>query len=106
MSYISSFTVRINDQIGMGTPWPLRSDIISMITDKGIKSGCFGFDNKNYNDTPPSVGKWGAVEFFKHADNFVTVKLYPESVESGFYISQFVIGESDWKIPWKRVQYA
>jgi len=97
---------RINNQIGTGLDLSLCADIAYMINVKGIKSGGFGFNDITYIDVPSSAGKWGYVEYFKHADNFVTVKLYPETVENGFYISQFVIGESNWKISWKRVQYA
>ncbi len=105
LPYISGFVVRINDQIGTGQTASLISDITFMISGKGIKSGSFGFDNMAYSDLPSGAGNWGYVEYFKHADNFVTIKLYPESITNGFYIAQFIIGQTTWTAPWKKIQY-
>ena len=41
----------------------------------------------------------GYIEFFKHADNYVTVKYYQDG-NTKVYIGQFILGESNWKIVW------
>jgi hypothetical protein len=101
LSYIHSFYARKNDI--SGTTSTIRGDISYMISMKGILSGGFGFDSVNYTDKPSAVGNWGYIEFFKHADSFVTVKIYPETVENGIYICQFVLGGSDWEFAWKKI---
>ena len=76
-----------------------------MANTKGILSGCFGYANIAYTDKPTGVSDWGYVEYFKHADSYVTVKIYPEST-SDFYIGRFALGQSTWSVPWKKVQYS
>jgi hypothetical protein len=101
LTYIHSFYARKNDI--SGTTSTIRGDISYMISMKGILSGGFGFDSVSFTDKPSSAGNWGYIEFFKHADSFVTVKLYPETVENGIFICQFVLGGSDWAFPWKKI---
>ena len=80
LTYITSVMPRIKDIIGIeGQSYQLLSDVAYAISVKGIKSGGFGFNNQLYSDRPVNTSNWGYVEYFQHADNYVTVKLYPES---------------------------
>lgn len=102
-SYIAAVIPRIGNQIGDGKSASLLTDITFMIQVKGILSGGFGYDNRVYSDKPAGESNWGYVEYFQHADNYVTVKIYPESSLT-FYIGRFILGETIWKFPWKKVQ--
>lgn len=75
------------------------SDITYMIKDKRIKTGCFGFANRTYSDVPVEAPKWGYVEYFQHADDYVTVRLHAD-YSTNIWIAQFVLGESKFKIDW------
>lgn len=75
------------------------SDITYMIKDKRIKTGCFGFADRTYRDVPVEVPKWGYVEYFQHADGYVTVRLYAD-YSTDIWIAQFILGESEFKIDW------
>jgi len=99
--YIISFCTRIND-FSSKAEISLIEDITFIINSKGIKSGCFGFAAVTYVERPNGAGEYGYVEFFKHADNYVTVKFYPETVDY-FYIGRFVLGQSTWSSPWKQI---
>ncbi|MFR5242438.1 MAG: hypothetical protein ACLTGA_09655 [Roseburia sp.] len=70
-----------------------------MIQTQKIYSGGFGFANIDYSDKPTGSSNWGYIEFFKHADNYVTVKYYQDG-NARVYIGQFILGESNWKIAW------
>lgn len=93
------------DFAGTGQSASLKDTISFIVSDKGIKTGAFGFANISYWDGVPDTPAWGYVEFSKHADNYVTVKYYPETIANGFYIAQFILGESTWAVGWQRIQY-
>ena len=95
--YINSINQRVND-LSVGNA-SMISDITYMIKDKRIKTGCFGFANRTYSDVPVEVPKWGYVEYFQHADDYVTVRLYAD-YSTNIWIAQFVLGESKFKIDW------
>lgn len=101
-SYIVAVIPRIGDMINSEGPASLLNDITFMVQEKGILSGEFGY-NAVYSDKPAGETDWGYVKYFKHADSYVTVKIYPESSQT-FYIGRFVLGEIIWSIPWKKVQ--
>jgi hypothetical protein len=101
LAYINSFCTRIND-FSNKTGISLIENITFIIYSKGIKSGCFGFSAVTYVERPNGTGEYGYVEFFKHADNYVTVKFYPETVDY-FYIGRFVLGQSTWASPWRQI---
>lgn len=105
LAYISALLPRISDIIGTGQSINLLNDITYMINTKGIQSGCFGYSNIVYTDKPSGVTDWGFVEYFKHADAFVTVKIYPEN-NTDFYVGRFTLGQSTWSTTWKKVQYS
>ncbi len=105
LSYISNLLPRIGDINGTGQSINLLNDITYMINTKGIISGCFGYSNIAYTDKPSGVSDWGYIEYFKHADSFVTVKIYPEN-NTDFYIGRFTLGQSTWSTTWKKVQYS
>ena len=101
-SYIVAVIPRIGEMINSEGPASLLNDITFMVQEKGILSGEFGY-NAVYSDKPAGETDWGYVKYFKHADSYVTVKIYPESSQT-FYIGRFVLGEIIWSIPWKKVQ--
>lgn len=104
LTYISAFIPRIADFIGTGQSANLLNDITYIINTKGILSGAFGYSNRLYIDKPMGITNWGYVEYSKHADSYVTVKLYSE-INNDIFIGQFILGESTWSQPWKKVQY-
>lgn len=75
------------------------SDITYMIKDKRIKTGCFGFADRTYSDVPVEVPKWGYVEYFQHADSYVTVRLYADH-STDIWIAQFILGKSKFEKDW------
>lgn len=95
--YINSVNQRVNDLSGENVS--MISDITYMIKDKRIKTGCFGFADRTYSDVPAEVPKWGYVEYFQHADDYVTVRLYAD-YSTNIWIAQFVLGESKFRIDW------
>lgn len=98
--YINSVNQRVNDLSGENVSMvSMISDITYMIKDKRIKTGCFGFADRTYSDVPAEVPKWGYVEYFQHADDYVTVRLYAD-YSTNIWIAQFVLGESKFKIDW------
>ena len=103
LSYITSFVPRIHDFNGTGQSAVLRDDITYMVTEKGILTGAFGYADILYTDRPTGTSKWGYVEYFKHADSSVTVKIYPED-SVAFYVSRFVLGQSMWLTAWRQIQ--
>lgn len=104
-NYITTAVQRISDVIGDGSSEKsLFSDVLFMVRDKKIRSGCFGFNNMNYFDLPDNVSRWGYVEFFQHADNFITVKLYPESTLPEIFIRRFILGEDNWAENWFKAE--
>ena len=102
LSYITSFVPRIHDFIGAGQEQYLLSDITYMVNIQNILTGGFGYSNIVYTDKPTGVSNWGYVEYFKHADAYVTVKLYPEDSTS-FYIGRFVLGQTTWSSAWRKI---
>lgn len=103
--YKSALIPRLGDIIGTGQSINLLNDITYMVNIKGIQSGCFGYSNNAYTDKPSGVSDWGYIEYFKHADGFVTVKIYPEN-SIDFYIGRFTLGQFTWVVTWKKVQYS
>ena len=80
----------------------LLEDITWMINNQGIKSGEFGFNNCIYTDSPDkAVMKWGYIKYFQHADNYVTVELYPES-SLNVYIRRFTVDTGNWTTNWRK----
>ncbi len=103
LNYINSLPPRINDFIGPSSA-NLLNDITYIINAKGILTGGFGYADVTYSDKPTGTIGWGYVEFFKHADNNVTVKIYPEE-SLNFYVCRFTLGQSTWASAWQKVQY-
>ncbi len=103
LSYITQLVQRVGDQNNANSS--LLADIIYMINAKGILSGAFGFGNSVYSDRPTGAPYYGYVEYFKHADNYVTVKWYPDNIGThNIYIRQFIISDGAWSTAWKQVQ--
>lgn len=103
LTYITSVMPRIKDIIGIeGQNYQLLSDVAYAISVKGIKSGGFGFNNQLYSDRPVNTSNWGYVEYFQHADNYVTVKLYPES-SLDIFIRRFTINTMTWNTDWRKL---
>ena len=102
-SYISAVIPRVKD-ITSGADQPnLRSDVAFMIQTKGIKSGEYGFSSTQYIDLPTGFSKWGYVKYFQHADNYVTVLVFPDGLSGGVLIRQFVLGRGQWETEWKKI---
>lgn len=95
--YINSINQRVND-LSVGNA-SMISDITYMIKDKRIKTGCFGFADRTYSDVPVEVPKWGYVEYFQHADDYVTVRLYADH-STDIWIAQFILGKSKFEKDW------
>lgn len=95
--YINSINQRVND-LSVGNA-SMISDITYMIKDKRIKTGCFGFADRTYSDVPVEVPKWGYVEYFQHADSYVTVRLYADH-STDIWIAQFILGKSKFEKDW------
>lgn len=95
--YINSINQRVND-LSVGNA-SMISDITYMIKDKRIKTGCFGFADRTYSDVPVEVPKWGYVEYFQHADGYVTVRLYAD-YSTDIWIAQFILGKSKFEKDW------
>lgn len=95
--YINSINQRVND-LSVGNA-SMISDITYMIKDKRIKTGCFGFADRTYSDVPVEVPKWGYVEYFQHADGYVTVRLYADH-STDIWIAQFILGKSKFEKDW------
>lgn len=101
-SYFTAVIPRVID-ITSGAAQPtLRLDIEYMIQTKGIKSGEYGFSSIQYTDLPASASEWGYVKYFQHADNFVTVMVFPDGLTGGILLNQFVIGQNKWSTTWKK----
>lgn len=96
--YVNSLYQRIGD-FKNRTSSSLINDISFMIQTKGIHTGGFGFANVEYADRPSNASLWGYIEFFHHADGYVTVKYYPDNMPK-IYTGQFIIGQSTWAVPW------
>lgn len=105
MTYITSFIPRVRDFNGSGGSATLLADITYMITERGILTGGFGYSNVAYTDKPAGASNWGYVEYFRHGDDNVTVKIYPGS-HAQFFIGRFILGQSIWSVSWKTIQYA
>ena len=103
-SYISAVIPRVKD-ITSGADQPnLRSDVAFMIQTKGIKSGEYGFSSTQYTDLPASAPKWGYVKYFQHADNYVTVWVFPDGFTGGILLNQFILGQNQWNTTWKKLE--
>lgn len=103
-SYISAVIPRVKD-ITSGADQPnLRSDVAFMIQTKGIKSGEYGFSSTQYTDLPASSPKWGYVKYFQHADNYVTVWVFPDGFTGGILLNQFILGQNQWNASWKKLE--
>ena len=101
-SYFTAVIPRVID-ITSGAAQPtLRLDIEYMIQTKGIKSGEYGFSSIQYTDLPASASEWGYVKYFQHADNFVTVMVFPDGLTRGILLNQFIIGQNKWITTWKK----
>ena len=102
-SYITAVIPRVKD-ITSGSDQPtLRIDVEYMIQTKGIKSGEYGFSSTQYIDLPTGFSKWGYVKYFQHADNYVTVLVFPDGLSGGVLIRQFVLGRGQWETEWKKI---
>ncbi|WP_320959461.1 hypothetical protein [Hungatella effluvii] len=101
LGYITSAIPRINDFEGVSND--ILGDILWMITEKGIKSGEFGFANCTYTDSPDALIKWGYTKYFQHADGFVTVNMYPENTQNVFY-RRFNTITKKWDNNWWKTQ--
>lgn len=103
LPYITQLYQRVNDQNNGSSS--LRADIEYMINTKGIRTGGFGFGNTVYSDRPSGSPYYGYIEYFKHSDNYVTVKWYPDNIAgNGLFIRQFIIGDSGWNTAWRQIQ--
>ncbi len=101
LGYIESFYVRYAEQANRSNV-RIIDDVSYIVNDRGIKIGSYGFARVTYSDGPSGIGDYGYVEFFKHADGYVTVKLYPENVDY-FYIGRFILGQTTWSSPWRQI---
>lgn len=102
-SYITAVIPRVKD-ITSGSDQPtLRIDVEYMIQTKGIKSGEYGFSSTQYIDLPTGFSTWGYVKYFQHADNYVTVLVFPDGLSGGVLIRQFVLGHGQWETEWKKI---
>lgn len=99
LDYIDAAYQRVRDINNNSASTKILNDLTYMIQTQKIYSGGFGFANINYSDKPTGASNWGYIEFFKHADNYVTVKYYQDG-NAKVYIGQFILGESNWKIVW------
>lgn len=99
LDYIDAAYQRVRDINNSSASTKILNDLTYMIQTQKIYSGGFGFANINYSDKPTGASNWGYIEFFKHADNYVTVKYYQDG-NAKVYIGQFILGESNWKIVW------
>lgn len=99
LDYIDAAYQRVRDINNSSASTKILNDLTYMIQTQKIYSGGFGFANINYADKPTGASNWGYIEFFKHADNYVTVKYYQDG-NTKVYIGQFILGESNWKIVW------
>lgn len=103
-SYFTAVIPRVKD-ITSGSDQPtLRIDIEYMIQTKGIKSGEYGFSSTQYTDLPASAPEWGYVKYFQHADNYVTVMVFPDGLTGGILLNQFVLGQNQWNTTWKKLE--
>ena len=101
-SYFTAVIPRVKD-ITSGADQPnLRADVEFMIQTKGIKSGEYGFSSTQYTDLPASAPGWGYVKYFQHADNYVTVMVFPDGLTGGILLNQFIIGQNKWNTTWKK----
>lgn len=101
IEYISATVSKINN-IDSGNSTILQ-DIVYIIKQKGIQSGEFGFSNTTYSDRPLDVDKWGYIKFFQHADNYVTVILYPETTQN-IYCRRLNLTTNTWEYKWWKTQ--
>lgn len=102
-SYFTAVIPRVKD-ITSGADQPnLRADVEFIIQTKGIKSGEYGFSSTQYTDLPASAPGWGYVKYFQHADNYVTVMVFPDGLSGGVLIRQFVLGRGQWETEWKKI---
>ena len=102
ISYITAAITRINDFGGVSSN-KILDDILWIITEKGIKSGEFGFADCTYTDSPDALIKWGYIKYFQHADGFVTVIMYPENTQNVFY-RRFNTVTKKWDNNWFKTQ--
>ena len=94
---------RVKD-ITPGSDQPtLRMDVEYMIQTKGIKSGEYGFSSTQYIDLPTGYSKWGYIKYFQHADNYVTVMVFPDGLSGDVLIRQFILGRGQWETGWKKL---
>lgn len=101
LTYITSAIPRIKD-INNSTNTILK-DVQWIISQKGIKSGVYAFANTTYIDAPAGVSSWGYIEFFQHADAYVTVILYPETTQNVYY-RRFILTNNTWDNNWWKTQ--
>ena len=101
-SYFTAVIPRVIDITSRADQPTLRLDIEYMIQTKGIKSGEYGFSSIQYTDLPASASEWGYVKYFQHADNFVTVMVFPDGLTGGILLNQFIIGQNKWSTTWKK----
>ena len=99
LDYIDAAYQRVRDINNSSASTKILNDLTYMIQTQKIYSGGFGFANIKCADKPTGASNWGYIEFFKHADNYVTVKYYQDG-NTKVYIGQFILGESNWKIVW------
>lgn len=102
-SYFTAVIPRVKD-ITSGSDQPtLRMDVEYMIQTKGIKSGEYGFSSTQYIDLPTGYSKWGYIKYFQHADNYVTVMVFPDGLSGDVLIRQFILGRGQWETGWKKL---
>lgn len=99
LTYIDAAYQRIHDLNNGIAGKKIIDDLTYIVQTEKIYSGGFGFSNIEYLDKPAGAANWGYIEFFKHADNYITAKYYQDG-NSKVYMGQFILGEGEWKTPW------
>ena len=102
-SYYVSVIPRIKNIVAASDQPSLLADIKYMIQDKGILSGEYGYSETKYTDVPSGVSQWGYVKYFQHADNYVTVIIFPDTHSAGWFTNQFIVTQNQWAFSWKTI---
>ena len=102
-SYYVSVIPRIKNIVAASDQPSLLADIKYMIQDKGILSGEYGYSATKYTDVPSGVSQWGYIKYFQHADNYVTVIIFPDAHSTGWFTNQFIVTQNQWAFSWKTI---
>lgn len=102
-SYFTAVIPRVKDVKSSADQPTLRMDVEYMIQTKGIKSGEYGFSDTQYIDLPTGYSQWGYIKYFQHADNYVTVMVFPDGLSGDVLIRQFILGRGQWETGWKKL---